>query len=422
MNKKSKWLLLAIAAAGVGPTLAQTTNSMPGHNMPEAATAAPIEKKPESMVPMVMPDMKGMDHSKMGQGTPAESAGEMKGMNHGGASMPMEGMKGMDHSKMGQGTPAESAGAMKGMNHGGASMPMEEMKGMDHSKMGQGTPAESAGTMKGMNHGGASAEKTSSGDMGAMDHGDMQMQGGSAPADARDPHAYSGGYTLEDGPYALPGPRQLRLADEYNFASVMFNTLEHGLSKGDGTTAYDAQAWFGRDYNRFVLKAEGEVANGKIEDSRTEALWSRSIATHWDAQAGARIDNGTGPDRGWLAFGVQGLAPYWFEVDAAAYVGNGGRTALRLGAEYELLLTQRLILQPSAEVNIYGKDDLARGIGRGFSNASAGLRLRYEISRQFAPYIGVERSALFGKTADIARSEGASTGDTRWVAGVRFWF
>ena len=392
MKVKSKWLVLAIAATGAGPTLAQTMNSMPAHNMPEAATAAPKDNKPESTAPMTMPmeGMKSMDHSKMGQGTPAESADSMKGMNHGGAPMPMEGMKGMDHSKMGQGTPAESADSMKGM------------------------------TMNGMNHGGAPAGKSSAGGMGAM--GDMQMQGGSAPADARDPHAYSGGYTLTDGPYALAGPRQLRLADEYNFASVMFNNFEQGLSKGDGITAYDAQAWFGRDYNRFVLKAEGEVANGKIEDSRTEALWSRSIATYWDAQAGARLDKGTGPDRGWLAFGVQGLAPYWFELDAAAYVGNGGRTALRLGAEYELLFTQRLILQPSVEVNVYGKDDFARGIGSGFSNASAGLRLRYEISRQFAPYIGVERTALFGKTADIARSEGASTGGTRWVAGVRVWF
>jgi copper resistance protein B len=182
------------------------------------------------------------------------------------------------------------------------------------------------------------------------------------------------------------------------------------------------QAWFGRDYNRLVFKAEGDIAKGKLQESRTELLWGHAIATFWDTQAGMRYDSGVGPDRGWLAFGVQGLAPYWFEVDAAAYVGNNGRTALRLGAEYELLLTQKLVLQPRVEVNGYGKSDEARGIGAGLSEAQAGLRLRYEFTRQFAPYIGVERTGKFGQTANLARAEGESTGATRWVAGVRFWF
>ncbi|MBE0612733.1 MAG: copper resistance protein B, partial [Burkholderiales bacterium] len=127
-------------------------------------------------------------------------------------------------------------------------------------------------------------------------------------------------------------------------------------------------------------------------------------------------------ERKWLALGVQGLAPYWFEVDAAAYVGEEGRTALRLGGEYEILLTQKLILQPRVEVNFYGKSDAARDIGSGLSSAAAGLRLRYEINRQLAPYFGVERSNKLGKTADLARAAGELTGETRWVAGVRFWY
>ncbi len=146
------------------------------------------------------------------------------------------------------------------------------------------------------------------------------------------------------------------------------------------------------------------------------------MAPYWDTQLGVRYDSGVGPDRGWLAFGIQGLAPYWFEVDATAYVGGNGRSALRLGAEYELLLTQRLILQPRVEFNLYGKRDQARDIGRGLSDGIAGLRLRYEITRQIAPYVGVEWAAKFGQTAGFARAEGEKTTETRWVAGLRVWF
>ncbi len=250
----------------------------------------------------------------------------------------------------------------------------------------------------------------------------MSMQGGSAPPDARDPHAYSGGYTLDSGKYALPGPRQLRLADEHSFGSLLVDRLERVDTRDGNATAYDAQAWFGRDYDRLVVKAEGDYGKGKMQEARTELLWGHAIATFWDTQLGARYDSGVGPDRGWLAFGVQGLAPYWFEVDATAYVGDEGRTALRLSGEYELLLTQRLILQPRLEVNVYGKSDEVLGIGSGLSDGAAGLRLRYEFTRQFAPYVGVERAGKFGKTADLARAAGERTDETRWVAGVRFWF
>ena len=256
----------------------------------------------------------------------------------------------------------------------------------------------------------------------AMDHGDMQMQGGSAPADARDPHAYSGGFTLQSGPYALEDTPRLRLADETPFGSILFDNLEAVRSGGSNSGAYDVLVRFGRDYNKLVLKAEGEVASGKLQDARTEALWSHAVSTFWDTQLGVRHDSGVGPNRTWLAFGVQGLAPYWFEVDAAAYVGSGGRTALRLGAEYELLVTQRLIVQPRIEANFYGKSDATRGIGKGFSDLTTGVRVRYEFSRQFAPYLGVEWANQFGETADLRRAAGEPTRSNRYVAGVRFWF
>lgn len=254
-----------------------------------------------------------------------------------------------------------------------------------------------------------------------MDHGDMQMQGGSAPADARDPHAYSDGYTLTEGPYAQPGPRQLKLADEHAFWSVLGDRLEY--QEDSDSTVYDIQAWYGTTYNRFVIKAEGDIADGTLEESSTELLWGHALNAYFDTQFGVRLDQyDEGKDRQWLAIGMQGLAPYWFEVDVTAYVSDDGRTALSAEAEYELLLTQRLILQPRAELNLYGKGDAENGLGSGLSDLAVGLRLRYEFSRQFAPYIGVEWTDTYGDTADYRRAAGQDTSGTQFVAGLRFWF
>lgn len=271
-------------------------------------------------------------------------------------------------------------------------------------------------------HGGSEAAKPAAAAGAAMDHGDMRMQGGDPPPDARDPDAYSGGYTLDKGNPAVNPSRQLRLADEHSFGSLLVEKLERVHSSSENSTNYDVQAWFGGTYNRAVLKAEGEISRGKLEDSRTELLWSRALSTFWDTQIGLRQDGGAGPGRTWMALGIQGLAPYWFEVEATAYVGPKGRTALRLGGSYDLLLTQKLILQPRAEATLYGKSDQSRGLGSGLATLSAGVRLRYEFSRQFAPYVGVEWGGRFGQTANLAQEEGSRKNDTRIVAGVRLWF
>lgn len=273
----------------------------------------------------------------------------------------------------------------------------QETPAVDHSKMDHGTapPATDTGAGNAM-------------DMGAM-------QGGSAPPDARDPHAWSGGYTLDPA-------RPLRMGDEHNFHSIMIDRLEAVRTRDRTSSDYELQAWFGRDYNRAVLKAEGEVFDGRVEEARTELLWGHAMATYWDTQLGVRYDSGAGPDRRWLALGIQGLAPYWFEIDAAVYVGDEGRSALRLSTEYELLLTQKLVLQPRLEANVYGKQDAARELGSGLSDLTAGIRLRYELRREFAPYVGVEWAGLYGATANFAKVAGADTRETRVVAGLRFWY
>ena len=240
------------------------------------------------------------------------------------------------------------------------------------------------------------------------------MQGGSPPPDARDPHAYSGGQDF--------GPLRLELADTRGLASLRVENLEVLRTDGDTAVAYDLEGWYGRTYDRAVLKAEGDIDGGDIAEARTELLWGRAFAPFWDTQLGVRYDSGEGPNREWLAFGVEGLAPYWFEIEATAYLGESGRSALRFDASYDLLLTQKLILQPRIEVNVYGKRDAERGLGSGLSDVSAALRIRYEIRRELAPYFGIEWVRTYGETEDFARAAGEDPNDTRLVAGLRFWF
>ena len=247
------------------------------------------------------------------------------------------------------------------------------------------------------------------------------MQGGPAPADARDPNAYSDGYTLTQGPYVRANIRELKLADEHLFWAVLADSFEY-QNDNEGFF-YDVQGWYGGVYNKFVVKAEGDYADSRLQENQLDLLWGRAINAYFDTQLGVRLDQyEAGENRQWLAFGVQGLAPYWFELDITGYVGDRGRTALDIEAEYEVRLTQRLFLQPRAEINFYGKDDPANDIGSGLSNASLGLRLRYEIRRQFAPYIGLQWSKAYGDTADFIRADGEDVSETQWVAGIRFWF
>ncbi|HDZ16335.1 hypothetical protein LCGC14_0695180 [marine sediment metagenome] len=256
---------------------------------------------------------------------------------------------------------------------------------------------------------------------GDMAQGEMQMQGGTAPDDARDPDAYSDGYTLTQGPYSQSGPRQLKMADEHAFWSVLGNRLEY--NGPSDSAVFDLQGWYGTTYDRFVVKAEGDIVDSRLEESQTDLLWGHAITTYFDTQLGVRLDQyDEGDDRQWLAFGVQGLAPYWFELDVTGYLGDSGRTALAIEAEYELLFTQKLILQPRATATFYGEDDINNNLGSGLSDVSLGLRLRYEITRQFAPYIGVEWTDAYGNTADYRHAAGQNVSDTQFVTGLRFMF
>lgn len=202
----------------------------------------------------------------------------------------------------------------------------------------------------------------------------------------------------------------------------LLDRLEVSAANPGTTLGWEASAWIGGDVQRLWLRSEGEAMDGRVGHGNVEVLYGRGVRAWWDVVAGIRQDFGEGPSRGWAAFGVQGLAPYKFEVAATAYVGAGGRTAANIEAEYETLFTNRLILQWQAEANAHGKADPRVGIGSGLSTLEAGLRLRYEITRKFAPYIGIQHERAVGDTADLRRAAGHGATDTRLVAGVRVWF
>lgn len=191
----------------------------------------------------------------------------------------------------------------------------------------------------------------------------------------------------------------------------------------DGSAlAWDLSGWVGGNIDRLAFRSEGERIDGQTEEAELQLLWSHAISPWWETVAGVRQDFKPGSPQTWAAFGVQGMPLYGLETEATAFLGEAGQSALRLGAEYDILLTNRLILQPAAEMNLYGRNDEERGVGSGFSDLELGLRLRYEIRREFAPYIGVNWTRAYGNTADQLREEDEDVSEARLVAGVRFWF
>ncbi len=207
------------------------------------------------------------------------------------------------------------------------------------------------------------------------------------------------------------------------YAHAVLDQFEGRIGGGQNAFRWEGQGWIGTDYDKLWLKSEGFArGRGGVEDGRHELLYDRAVSTYLDLQAGVRTDWDSGAGRTWAAFGVQGLAPLFFDYDATGYLSDSGHAALRLAASYDLPITQRLILQPEAEMNFYSKADRGRKTGTGLSDIDAGLRLRYEISRKFAPYVGVAYVGRFGQTADFARHEGEGAAAVQLLFGIRSWF
>ena len=261
-------------------------------------------------------------------------------------------------------------------------------------------------------------------------HDDMQHTGHDM-ADMRDskvlpPNDHAAPLPPQSTPHDM-SPSQMtammQMDDNAPIGMLLVDRLERSRStSGDYATSWEAEGWYGNPIDRLWLKTEGERGNNGTQDARVDALWSHAWTSFWDVQLGVRQDIGQEPHRTWLAMGVEGLAPYWFETQATFYVGEEGRTALRLETSYDLRFTQKLILTPKLELNLYGKDDPQRGTASGLSDAEAGVRLRYEISRKFAPYIGVNWARRFGDLESLPGMPPVHARETTWAAGVRLWF
>lgn len=268
---------------------------------------------------------------------------------------------------------------------------------------------------------------------------------GMTPGTARatDPAAGPSGTDLKPGNAPPPSVAIDRAADRYfeptamadaqaallgehggmTFHKITFNLAEYQAHKGRDGYRWNASAWFGGDINRFAMKSEGEGAFGEaLNHGEIQALWSHALDPYWNLQAGVRQDFGTGPDRTYATVGIEGLAPYWFDVGASAFVSSKGDVLARLEGDIDQRITQALVLQPRVEANLALQDIPENGIGAGLSNLELGLRLRYEVRKEFAPYVGVSWERKFGDTARMAREAGDKPEATSFVAGIRFWF
>lgn len=219
--------------------------------------------------------------------------------------------------------------------------------------------------------------------------------------------------------YNAPGGHQVH--DSGVNSMLLINQLE--WQGGDGNAqSWDIKGWVGGDIDRLWLRSEGERSAGRTKSAEAQALWGHAIGPWWDVVGGVRQNFKPGDSQTWAAFGVQGMALYNFEAEATLFVGESGHTAARLEGDYDILLTNRLILQPTAELNFYAQNDPQRGVGSGLAESELGLRLRYEIRREFAPYVGVSWNRTYGQTAQYARDDDEDVNQLRWVVGVRLWF
>jgi copper resistance protein B len=408
-------LISALTATSMfGLSAPAAAQSMQGMNMPGMTMPMPAKKKPAAK-----PVAKGKTKAATAR---RKAAPEKR------AAAPRAGMKGMDHSTM----PGMDQVAPQGSQHDMQSMPgmqmpgndtmpsqgaQQPMQGMDHSAMpGMTMPADQgSGQMQGM------------AGMPGMAMEGMQQTGTALPAGNAPPppqptdHAADNVYGLDA--MAMGRHHLQQHHGGQNFNQVLLNLAEYQFRNGRDGYRWDGEAWFGGDINRLFVKSEGEGAFRKgIESAEVQALYSRAVGPYFNLQAGVRQDLGPSPKRTYATVGVEGLAPGFFELEGALFLSNKGDVLGRLEGYYDQRVTQRLILQPRAELNFAAQDVPENRIGSGLSNAELGLRLRYEIRREFAPYIGVSWDRRFGDTARYARAEGDKETSRSIVAGIRMWF
>lgn len=386
MRRLLSFSTAAVAIAFASPALAQDQH-MHGMTMPmpapsPSATSKPKAKsrpKPKALAPATArPVATPSHHTARPKSSPSAAARQ----NPSADQQTIPKMTGMEHSQM--------------KHHGAADEAAAKMPDMDHSAMGH---------MQRMgNHAEAPTEPTP-----------PPPEAGTGPARAAD--------SIWGAEAMRASREQLRSENGgQTFAKVLIDRLEYKAHEGKDGYAWEGQAWYGGDIDKLVVRSEGEgTFGGKAERAEVQALWGHAIGPWFDLQAGARHDF-VGPTRTYAVVGVQGLAPYQFETSAQAFLSTKGELTARIEGELDQRITQRLILQPRAELNLAAQDIPELGIGAGLDRAEVGLRLRYEFAREFAPYVGIAQEWKVGGSADYAHARGDSASTTSLVIGLRAWF
>lgn len=404
-----KTLLLLAAASLIAleaPTAAQTMDhsNMPGMKMPAKPAPALAKAKPAAKP---RPAAKPAPRAPRKAAPAAAAAADAQTMPAGDPNCPPE------HAKMGHCTPSAPASPAQDDPHAG-----NDMSTMTPTAPNAGQAGPHAGhdmsAMPGM-----AGESPA---MAAHGTGGTARPAGNAPAPAAPEPTYADRVW---GREAMADARDT-LNREHgggSFSQIMFNLAEVQIRDGRDGFRWDGEGWFGGDIDRLVVKSEGSGAFGDdVDDAEIQALYSRAIGPYFNLQAGVRYDFKPNPSRTYATIGFEGLAPYWFEVEGALFLSDKGDVLGRLEGYYDHRITQRLILQPRAEFNLAAQDVPENGIGSGLSDIELGLRLRYEIKREFAPYVGVSWDRKVGNTADFARAAGEDQSSTSLVAGIHFWF
>ncbi len=403
-------IALTLPATAYGQSMSGM--SMPGMAMPakkkpvaRKAPAKPVAKKPVAK--------RGAAKPAKGAATDADKMPGMAGMDQ--SSMPGMSMPPAASSPAAQTMPGMSQNSMPGMDMGDGAKAAPSAQAMPGMKMPSGQ------AMPGMNMSGAQTGQQMTA-MPGMAMTGTALEAGDAPAPAP-PMDHYADRLFPGSEMARSRYQGMRESGAQNFYQVMFNLAEYQVRDGKDGYRWDGQAWFGGDINRLWVKTEGEGAFREgLESAEIQALYSRAVGPYFNLQAGVRHDFQPTPSRTYATVGFEGLAPYQFEVEGAAFISQKGDILGRLEGYYDQRVTQRLILQPRIELNLAAQDVPENRIGAGLTDAELGLRLRYEIRREFAPYIGVSYQAKTGRTADFARADGKGPTSTSFVAGIHFWF
>ena len=392
-------LLFASPLLLAAPAQAQSMQNMPGMKMPGMTMPMPKKKpaaKPaarKTAKPAAKPATKAKVKAKA---APAKSAKPPAGHDMSG----MKDMPGMD---------------MSGAGKASAETPAQDMQGMDMSAPGSTQPMQ--GDMQGMK-----GMESMPGMAGMGPASGTALPAGNAPAPAAPTDHYA---DRAFSPIEMAASRRT-LKREHGGSThsmVMFNLAEFQARNGGNGYRWDGEGWFGGDIDRAVVKTEGEGAfRSGVDSAEVQLLYSHAIGPYFNLQGGARYDFKPDPSRTYATIGIEGLAPYWFEVEGALFLSTKGDVLARAEGYYDQRITQRLVLQPRVELNLAAQDVPENRIGSGLSNAELGLRLRYEVRREFAPYVGVSDDRKFGNTARFARADGGRASATSLVLGIRTWF